>query len=126
MQKSNKTILFHAGEDLAATYLASKGYEIVRRNYRTKTGEIDIIAQDANNLVFVEVKTRSKHSIRQALMNVSYTKQKRLTHTAQRYIIEHPDCVKPRIRFDIIILLHFSDTDTYKIEHLEDAFTPIF
>lgn len=125
MQKKNITELFHIGEDLAAKYLVRKGYQILQRNYRVDTGEIDIIAQNADNLVFVEVKTRSKHSIKQALMNVGYTKQKRISTTAQRYIIQHPYCVKPKIRFDIIILLYFSDTDTYKIEHLEDAFVPV-
>jgi putative endonuclease len=126
MQKQKVTELFHTGEELAATYLTSKGYKILQRNYRTKTGEIDIIAQHENQLVFVEVKTRSKHSIKQALMNVGYTKQKRISHTAQRYVLENPDCVKSRIRFDIIILLFFRNTNSYKIEHLEDAFTPVF
>ena len=55
----------------------------------------------------------------------SDTKQKRITLAAQRYINQHPECVKPRIRFDIIILLHFSDTDTFKIEHMMDAFVPV-
>lgn len=126
MQQRKATDLFHIGEDLAAKFLAGKGYDILCRNFRTEIGEIDIIAQDENNLVFVEVKTRSKHSIKQTLMSVSYTKQRRITLTAQRYIIEHPDCVKPRIRFDIIILLHFANTDTFKIEHLIDAFVPVF
>ena len=125
MYKRKATDLFHLGEDLAAKYLTGKGYDIVCRNYRTDGGEIDIIAEDEQHLVFVEVKTRSKHSIRQALINVAYTKQKRITLAAQRYINQHPECVKPRIRFDIIILLHFSDTDTFKIEHMMDAFVPV-
>ncbi|MGC9362535.1 MAG: YraN family protein [Candidatus Syntrophosphaera sp.] len=126
MQKQKETELFHTGEDLAAKFLTSKGYQILQRNYRSKTGEIDIIAHFDNQLVFIEVKTRTKHSIKQALMNVGYTKQKRISHTAQRYVLEHPDCVKPRMRFDVIILLYFSNTNTYKIEHFEDAFTPVF
>ncbi|MBW6513565.1 MAG: YraN family protein [Candidatus Syntrophosphaera sp.] len=125
MQKQKSTELFHTGEDLAAKYLISKGYAILHRNFRADTGEIDIVAQNEENLVFVEVKTRSKHSIRQALMNIGYTKQRRISTTAQRYIILHPEYVKPKIRFDIIILLYFGDTDTYKLEHLEDAFVPV-
>ncbi len=121
-QKANE--IFHIGEDLAAKYLVKKGYSVIHRNYRASTGEIDIIATQEDILVFVEVKTRSKHSIRQAVMNVSYTKRKRISITAQGYIIRHPDCVKSRIRFDIIVVLYFCHTDTYKIEHLEDAFLP--
>ena len=124
MQKQRANELFHVGEDLATKFLANKGYTIQRRNYRTDTGEIDIIAHHQDTLIFVEVKTRSKHSIRQALMNVSYTKRKRISLTAQRYIIQHPECVKARIRFDIIIVLYFFHTNTYQIEHLEDAFLP--
>lgn len=124
MQSQKAKEIFHVGEDLAAKFLETKGYTILRRNYRAKTGEIDIIATHEDVLVFVEVKTRSKHSIRQALMNVSHTKRKRISLTAQRYIIQEPDCVKTRIRFDIIVLLYFSNTDSYQIEHLEDAFLP--
>jgi putative endonuclease len=126
MRYQKKTDLFHTGEDLAAMFLTGKGFTILCRNFRMESGEIDIVAQQDDNLVFVEVKTRSKHSIRQALMNVNYTKQKRISLAAQRYVIQHPDCVKARIRFDIVILLYFCDTDTYKVEHLEDAFTPVF
>lgn len=126
MQKQKETELFHTGEELAAKYLQGKGYEILQRNYRAKTGEIDIIAQKDDQLVFIEVKTRSKHSIKQAMMNVGYTKQKRISHTAQTYILQNPDCVKSRIRFDLIILLYFRNTNSYQIEHLEGAFTPVF
>ncbi len=124
MQSQKAKEIFHVGEDLAAKFLERKGYAILRRNYRAKTGEIDIIATHEDVLVFVEVKTRSKHSIRQALMNVSHTKRKRISLTAQGYIIQQPECVKSRIRFDIIIVLYFGNTDSYQIEHLEDAFLP--
>lgn len=125
MQKQNTVELFHTGEDLAAIYLTRKGYEIVCKNFRTKLGEIDLIVQNKDNLVFVEVKTRSKHSMKQALMSISYTKQKRISLTAQRYITQNPDCVKPKIRFDIVVLLHYPDTNSFKIEHLENAFVPV-
>lgn len=118
--------LFHLGEDLAANYLVGKGLEIVARNYRTTQGEVDIIACDAHNLVFVEVKTRSKHSVRQALRNVAYTKQKRLSAAAQYFVVQDKSWEDHRIRFDIIVVLHYADTDTFKIEHLQDAFTPVF
>ncbi len=125
MQRQKANEIFHVGEELAAKFLANKGYTILKRNFRAATGEIDIIATHEDVLVFVEVKTRSKHSIRQALMNVSHTKQKRITLTAQRYIILEPECVKSRLRFDVIVVLYFCHTDSYQIEHLEDAFLPV-
>ncbi|MCB5251646.1 MAG: YraN family protein [Candidatus Cloacimonadaceae bacterium] len=117
--------LFHTGEDLAANYLIRKGYNILERNYRIKGGEIDIIAQNDNTLIFVEVKTRKKHSMKLALMNISYNKQKRISLTAERYINQYPENVKKNIRFDIIIAFYYSENNTYRIEHLEDAFLPI-
>lgn len=125
MDTLKSTELFHIGEDLAAKYLASKGYEIVCKNFRTEHGEIDLIVKNQDYLVFVEVKTRSKHSINLALMNVNYTKQKRITLTAERYIIQNPDCVKLSFRFDIMVVLYYADTNTFKISHFEDAFLPV-
>ncbi len=126
MDKQKANEIYKIGEDLSAKFLERKGYSILHRNYRVKGGEIDIIAQHGDSLVFVEVKTRSKHSIKQALMSISYTKRKRITFTAQRYIIQHPDCVKSRFRFDVIIVWYFRHSDTYQIEHFENAFHPEF
>lgn len=124
LQKANE--IYKIGEDLSAKFLERKGYSILHKNYRVKGGEIDLIAHDRDSLVFIEVKTRSKHSIKQAMMSISYTKRKRITYTAERYIIQHPDCVKSRFRFDVIFVWYFRNSDTYKIEHLENAFHPVF
>ena len=125
--ENRKTVeLFHIGEDLAAKYLAAQGYNILCKNFRSDAGEIDIIASDKDNLVFVEVKTRSRHSMKLALMSISYTKRKRISLTAQRYITLNPDKVKPKIRFDVIVVFYYPETDSYKIEHLQDAFVPVF
>ena len=125
MQNTETRNLFHTGEDLAVKYLIHKGFKILERNYRIQGGEIDIIAQNNDTLSFVEVKTRKKHSMKMALMNVSYTKQKRISLTAERYITQHPENVKPKIRFDIIIVFYYYEDNTYSIKHLEDAFMPI-
>ncbi|MDZ4182371.1 MAG: YraN family protein [Candidatus Cloacimonadaceae bacterium] len=118
--------LFHIGEDLSAKYLCGKGYEVLCKNFRTKEGEIDLIVQDQHNLVFVEVKTRSKHSIGDALANVSRPKQRRITSSAQEYINQNPNLVKYRVRFDIIIVFYYPATTTFKIKHFADAFQPVF
>jgi putative endonuclease len=125
MDKLNPTELFHIGEDLAAKYLTGKGYEILCKNFRSEHGEIDLIARNNAHLVFVEVKTRTKHSMKLALMNVAYSKQKKITLTAETYITQNPDCVKHSFRFDIVVVFYFEATDTFKISHLEDAFPPV-
>ena len=125
MQNTETRNLFYTGEDLAANYLMRKGFTIMERNYRVKGGEIDIIAQNEDTLIFVEVKTRKKHSMKMTLMNISYTKQKRISLTAERYINQYPGNVKSKIRFDIIIVFFYFEDNTYSIKHLEDAFTPI-
>ena len=126
MGKPKSVELFHIGEDLAANYLVTHGYNIVCKNFRCDAGEIDIIASDTDNLVFVEVKTRSRHSMKLALMSISYTKRKRISLTAQRYIMQNPGQVKPKTRFDVIVVFYYPETDSYKIEHLQDAFVPVF
>ncbi len=116
--------IFVLGESVAASYLMSKGYAIVATNYRSSYGEIDIIATRADTLVFIEVKTRRNHSMNGALKTISLTKQKRLSLTAQYYINQNPLSDKTNTRFDVIIAFYYEQSDTFKIHHLEDAFTP--
>jgi len=77
------------GEDLATTAIERRGYEIVERNWRCKTGEIDIVARDGECWVFVEVKTRRGH--RSGLPEEALTPRKaeRLIVLAETYLGEH-------------------------------------
>ena len=59
----NSTEIGRIGEEAVCEFLTSSGYEITNRNYRIKGGEIDIIAVDSEYIIFVEVKTRSPHSM---------------------------------------------------------------
>lgn len=126
MNVINKSDLFHTGEYLAAKYMEGKGYEILCKNFRKKGGEIDIIARGQHTLIFIEVKTRSFHSMNSALQNISVTKQRRITSTADKYITQNPELGKLRVRFDVIVIFHDNTTNTYEIKHLEDAFLPVF
>ena len=72
------------GEETAALYLRRKGYKIIEQNYRySRLGEIDLIAQEGKDLVFVEVKTRSSLSFAEPEEAVNYQKQKRIIKLAQ-------------------------------------------
>ncbi len=107
------------GEQLAAQYLESQGYTILATNWRCKQGEIDIIAQLNERLVFVEVRTRHATSTETAFASVDKNKQDKMQHTALTYLVEHELEDSPW-RIDVIaIALHHYGTPL--IEHAEDA-----
>nr|WP_317411914.1 YraN family protein [uncultured Solibaculum sp.] len=106
------------GEHIATVLLQKKGYAILARQYRTRWGEIDIIAQKERYLVFVEVKTRSLGSIAAPREWVNETKRRRLIQTASLYCMEHPSDLQPR--FDVVEVLL---TDGKPLaRHIENAF----
>lgn len=110
------------GEALAAKYLQKKRYKLVATNYRSRFGEIDLIACDRKYLVFVEVKLRKTDRFASAREFVDRRKQDRLRTTAEIYLSEFPTDLQPR--FDVIEIYAPQGTDTLKPEifHLEDAF----
>ena len=113
------------GEDLASSYLINLGYEILTRNYHSRYGEIDIIALDNEELVFVEVKTRD-HSLENALRSISKAKQNKLYRTAAHYLTTHPSLEENFSRFDVIIILKDqSGKSSPKITHLKEAFSSV-
>lgn len=110
------------GEAVAAEYLRKKRYTVIGRNYRSKFGEIDIIAQNKAFLVFVEVKLRKSNRFAEAREFVTAAKQQRLRTTAMLWLQAHPNNRQPR--FDVIEIYAPEGVDTKKPEiiHLEDAF----
>lgn len=89
------------GEEVAAAYLRAKGYRIKARNYRQKTGEIDIICKDGDTHVFVEVKTRQHCEFGHPTEAVTRRKQMQISRTALLYLnIE--ELLDTPVRFDVI------------------------
>lgn len=125
MIQYSRSDLFKIGEDLAVKHLVSTGYTLVCRNYRQTYGEIDVIVEKNQRLIFCEVKTRSYHSISRALEAVSFSKQKKLTKTAQSYINQNPQFHNHQFQFDIIVVLFEPGLDTFSVKHFEDAFLPV-
>ncbi len=107
------------GEEKAAEKLLEDGFEILCRNYRTRFGEIDIIAQNAEYIVFVEVKTRSRGSLGNPLEAVTAAKQHKIILAAQRYLQKHPAERQPR--FDVIAVITENGT-VREMNHLVNAF----
>ncbi len=109
----------NAGEDLGADFLKGRGFRIVARNYRTRFGEIDIVAEHRGELVFVEVRSLSSSSRHLPEETISFEKQKRLSLTAQAYLQKNR--LEDRVaRFDILAIEIDGSTPT--VRHLPDAF----
>jgi putative endonuclease len=90
-----------SGERRAVAYLEGRGYRVVERNFRCRAGEIDIIARDGNDLVFVEVRTRADGRRGSALETVGARKQARIARVAEAYLaLRSPACSS--CRFDVV------------------------
>lgn len=113
------------GEFVAAKYLERQGYRLVCRNFRCPQGEIDLIVEKDQQLIFVEVKTRSHHTIDSAVENINFRKQRKISLTAFIYTKQNPQFDKHNTRFDAIILLYDRCEDAFSVRHFEDAFLPV-
>ncbi|HEX6389602.1 MAG TPA: YraN family protein [Solirubrobacteraceae bacterium] len=112
-----------AGETFAAQHLERLGYEIVARNHRTRFGELDIVACDAQALVFVEVKTRRASETSEPWRAMTERKRDQVRRMAAAYLAEVDD--RPRgldLRFDAIAVAIDARGRLVSIDHLEAAF----
>ncbi|HPE59124.1 MAG: YraN family protein [Thiothrix sp.] len=91
-----------AAEDRACTYLQARGLKLLQRNYRLRSGEIDLIMRDDTHLVFVEVRYRNSKRYGGALQSVDFRKQQRIMRTAQHFLLYNPYDLP--VRFDVIAL----------------------
>lgn len=85
-----------AGESHIAKYLEKRGFHVLKRNFRCRFGEIDIIAGNGKYILFVEVKTREKGSLVSPFEAIAPEKQRKLILTAGLYLTEHPTDAWPR------------------------------
>ncbi len=108
------------GERVAADHLEAKGYRIRERNFRTREGEIDIIAEQGGTLVFVEVRTRRGDALGTAAESVTAAKAARIIATAQAYAQATEDCPADQ-RIDVIALSLSADGRLISLEHIEGA-----
>lgn len=109
------------GETFAARYLVKKGYDIVALNYRSRYGEIDIIAEDDEYILFVEVKSRDENALFLPREAVDSRKQQKIIQTARFYLSVAENEKQPR--FDVIEVYSNSENQrTAKINHIKNAF----
>ena len=116
---TDKKAIGDKGEDFAASYFQKLGYEIAEKNYHSRYGEIDLIAENGDTVVFIEVKTRSYDCLDRAADAVTPGKQKKLVLTALKYISENN--TDKIIRFDVFEVYH-TNGRIYKFNHIENAF----
>lgn len=107
------------GEELASIFLTEKGYTILTTNFRHKKGEIDVIAQQNETIIFVEVKTRKSNHFGYPEESISEQKQMKLQETALAFL-QQEELTDYPIRFDVIAITFSKNKPT--IFHIEDAF----
>ena len=122
MSGQESRLLGRWGEALAAEHLRRAGYQILAANWRSRFGEIDLIAADQNYLCFVEVKLRKSAAFGGAGEFVDRRKQNKLRSTAELYLSCHQTRLQPR--FDVIEVYAPQGTDTKapRVRHIENAF----
>jgi putative endonuclease len=104
MSKISKKIGWN-GEELATDFLKKQGYRIIARNFQLKVAEVDIIAEDAGTLVFLEVKNYRADSLVEPLELITPQKRRRLMQAAQIYLATVAKASR-NVRFDLVVLRH--------------------
>ena len=107
------------GEEKAAEYLEKCGYSILARNARTSYGEIDIVASKGSLSVFVEVKTRRNRTFGYPEESVTASKQEHMIHSAQAYLMAHPE-MDGEWQIDVMSI-EVQDGDAFKVVHFPNA-----
>lgn len=108
------------GEAQAADYLRQQGYEILAHNVRTAYGEIDLLARQADQLVFVEVRTRASANLGPPELSISPRKLAHMVSAAEAYMVDQPDA-QAAWRLDMIAVRRYPGERSPEILHFEDV-----
>ncbi len=113
-KKTGKT-----GEDIATAFLRKKRYKIIERNYKCVFGEIDIVARDMSDIVFIEVKSRKSKDFGEPEDAVTLNKQRKISKVALNYLKEK-NLDDHKARFDVIAIK--LSTEGNIVKHIKNAF----
>ena len=122
----NKNGLGNLGEDYACSVLTDLGYELLDRNFRSRFGEVDIIARKDGFLCFVEVKTRGQSSMGRPAESVTLSKQRKIIKTVEYYLVCHPALLEReelQPRFDCMEVFADSEGIPVAYEYIKNAFS---
>ena len=106
------------GEAIAARYLEREGYRVLERNFRTRRGEIDIVAQSEGRLVFVEVKSWRVLGAAELGRSVGPRKQSRIRAASRAYLMLHPELEGRQVGYDVVFL----SSEGGRLQHYQNAF----
>ena len=110
------------GENLVAEYLKSKGFTVIKRNYKDRYGEVDIIAEDGDNLVFVEVKTRSENAIVSGLDAIDEKKKRLVKNEAVMFTKRLKTDLEPRVDVAEVTLSVVDGKEVRKLKYIKNAY----
>lgn len=102
-ERKGNNLFGKAGENYAANLLSDKGYQIITRNFRSRFGEIDIIAIDKDTLVFIEVKTRLNKKFGEPQEAVTVSKLNKIKKVGEFFSLTHPTLPK-KFRIDVVAI----------------------
>ena len=108
------------GETAARTYLEKKGYRFIASNFKRTHGEIDLIMEDGDTLVFVEVKSRTNRRYGEPREAVTPMKQQHIRYTAKAYLYSKRQ-MERSVRFDVVEVMKMPD-GSWKFHHMKHAF----
>lgn len=116
--------LGNRGEKIAAKFLRKQGYQIIEKNYRSRLGEIDIVAKEDESVVFVEVKTRCSTDFGLPEEALSYDKRRRLSKLALGYLA-HRRIKDTNCRFDVVSILMDNNRANH-VKLIKNAFPAVY
>jgi len=108
------------GERVAKAHLEAKGYRILATKFRTREGEVDIVAQQGETVAFVEVKTRRGNAMGSALEAIDARKAERLLLAAEAFVVQHPELPEGQ-RIDLIAIDLDTSGRVLSVQHIESA-----
>ena len=113
--------LGQVGEKAAVAFLERHGFNVLKRNFRNKLGEIDIIAKDGDTICFIEVKTRKTDAFGSPFESVTKAKQRKIIHVALSYLKSHGRC-EMNVRFDVVSVILGDEEEGPRVEIIKNAF----
>ncbi len=119
MMSDHRQRVGRIGEKIANRYLRDEGYEILGTNFRTRYGELDIVARSEGIIVFVEVRTRTSERLGTSVDSVTLSKQQQVRRMASIYLSQYCLADSP-VRFDVIAI--FLQSTQAKLQHIKHAF----
>lgn len=113
----DRRLIGQRAEERAVGFLREQGCEIVLRNFRRRTGELDIVARDHGVLAIAEVRLRSREDYGGAAASVDARKRARIVRTSLQLLQQHPELARLPVRFDVLVVHVDEETDVEWIRH---------